>query len=40
MSVFVGGASTLQRREGKCFILVPQKLAIENWLVETETSGI
>jgi hypothetical protein len=27
---FVGRTSTLQRREGKAFILVPQKLAVGN----------
>jgi hypothetical protein len=30
MSIFIGGTSSLQMREGKAFILVLQKLAVEN----------
>ncbi len=33
------GTNTLQMREGKAFILVPQKLAVGNWAVKTGTSG-
>jgi hypothetical protein len=40
MSIFVGGTSSFQRREGKTFILVPEKLAVGNWPIETRTSGI
>jgi hypothetical protein len=29
-SIFVGGTSTLQRREGKSFYTIPQKLAVRN----------
>jgi hypothetical protein len=36
---FVDGTSTRQRREGKAFILVPQKLAIVNYPDKTGTLG-
>jgi hypothetical protein len=29
-SIFVGGTSTLEMREGKNFYTIPQKLAVEN----------
>jgi hypothetical protein len=29
-SIFIGGTSTLQRREGENFYTIPKKLAIEN----------
>jgi hypothetical protein len=34
---FVGGTNTLQRREREMLLYYPQKLAIENYTVETET---
>jgi hypothetical protein len=36
-SIFVGGTNTLQRREREMLLYYPQKLAIENYTVETET---
>jgi hypothetical protein len=39
MCIFIGVTRTLQRREGKRFYTIPQKLAVENYPVETETSG-
>jgi hypothetical protein len=36
---FVGGPSNLQRREGKAFILVPQKLVVGNYPVKIRTSS-
>jgi hypothetical protein len=35
---FVDGTSTLQRREGETFILIPKKLVIGNLPVKTRTS--
>jgi hypothetical protein len=39
MSIFVGGTRSLQRREGGSFYICPQKLDVENYPVETGTSG-
>jgi hypothetical protein len=39
MSIFVGGTSSFQRREGGSFYIVLQKLAIGNKAVEIGTSG-
>jgi hypothetical protein len=39
MSIFVGGTSSLQRKEGEVFILTPQKLDVGNQSVKTRTSG-
>jgi hypothetical protein len=38
-SIFIGGTSSPQRREGRSFYTIPQKLAVGNYAVETGISS-